>query len=112
MGVLILVDELLVGVLARDETCCRDDLPLALEYLNVEGELDRLDTGLPWLELSVTLLANLGRREVADAGDVGDMGELVSFLTASKSGRINVSFDPARSLWAREWWLFKSLEAV
>jgi hypothetical protein len=112
VGVLIWVVEVLVGVLAReaDETCCREVLPLALEYLKAEGELERLDTGLPWLGVSFTLLANLGRREDADAGDVGDIGEPASRLAAPKSGRIKANFDPAKSLWAREW-LLGTLEA-
>lgn len=105
MGVLIWVAEVVVGVRAReaDETCCRDVLPLALEYLKAEGELERLDTGLPWLGLSFTLLASLGRRENADAGEVGDIGEPGSRGAAPNSGRTRADFDPARSLWVREW---------
>jgi hypothetical protein len=75
----------LVGVLARDadETCCREVLPLVLEYLlKVEGELERDDTGLPWVEVSLILLASLGRREDGDAGDAGEMGESASRLVA------------------------------
>jgi hypothetical protein len=75
----------MVGVLARDadETCCREVLPLVLEYLlKVEGELERDDTGLPWVEVSFILLASLGRREDGDAGDAGEMGESTSRLVA------------------------------
>jgi hypothetical protein len=73
-----------VGVLAPDDkTCCRDVLPLAVEYLlKVEGELERVDTGLPWPEASFILRANRGRREVGDAGDVGEIGESTSCLSA------------------------------
>lgn len=74
-----------VGVFARDadETCCRDDLPLVLEYLlKVDGELERDETGLPWLEASFILLASLGRREVGDAGEAGEIGESTSRLVA------------------------------
>jgi hypothetical protein len=54
-----------------------------LEYLlKVEGELERDDTGLPWVEVSLILLASLGRREVGDAGDAGEMGESTSRLVA------------------------------
>lgn len=95
-----------VGVLARvvEETCCRDVLPLDVEYLlKVEGELERVDTGLsPWVEASFILRASRGRREVGEAGDVGEIGESTSCLAAPWSGRLKVSLDPARSLRARE----------
>lgn len=100
MGVLILVADLLVGVLARgaEDACCRELLPLALECLNVEGEFDRVDTGLPWLEVSPILLTNRGSREVCDAGETGGIGDSVSCLVVPGSGRSRASFDPERSL--------------
>lgn len=82
----VLGAEFPVGVLARDvdETCCRDDLPLAVEYLlKVEGELERVDTGLSWFEASFILRASRGRREVGEAGEVGEIGESTSCLSAT-----------------------------
>ena len=68
-----------VGVLVR-EACCREVLPLVVEYLKVEGELERVDTGLPRVEASFILLASIGSREVGDTGEVGEMGESTSCL--------------------------------
>jgi hypothetical protein len=70
-----------VGVFVR-EACCREVLPLAVEYLKAEGELERVETGLPRLEASFILLVSLGSREVGDAGEVGDIGESTSCLAA------------------------------
>jgi hypothetical protein len=54
-----------------------------VEYLlKVEGELERVDTGLPRLEASFILLVSLGSREVGEAGEVGDIGETTSCLAA------------------------------
>lgn len=71
-----------VGVLEREavETwCCREDLPLAVEYLvlKVDGELERVEAGLAWPEVaSLSLRVMRGRREVGEAGEVGDMGDI------------------------------------
>ena len=71
-----------VGVFVR-ETCCREFLPLAVEYLlKVEGELERVDTGLPRLEASLIRLVSLGSREVGETGEVGEIGESTSCLEA------------------------------
>jgi hypothetical protein len=89
LGVLLVVFAwpagFLVGVLAREaeETCCREVLPLVVLCLKGEGELDRVDTGLAWLEASCILRVGLGRREVGEAGDVGDIGESTSCLVAT-----------------------------
>jgi hypothetical protein len=89
LGVLLVVFAwpagFLVGVRAReaDETCCREVLPLVVVCLKVEGELERVDTGLAWLEASCTLRASLGSREVGEAGDVGDIGGSTSCLVAT-----------------------------
>jgi hypothetical protein len=106
VGVLLRAAGLLVGVRApdADETCCRDVLPLAVEYLKVEGEFERVDAGLPWLEALLILLVSLGRREVGDAGEVGCFGGSMSSLAVGAwPGRLHVGFDPATSLCAREW---------
>ncbi len=50
--------------------------------MKVEGELERVDTGLPRLEASFILLVSLGSREVGEAGHVGDIGETTSCLAA------------------------------
>lgn len=103
--------ELAVEVFVRGEAsepCCLDVLPLDVERLpKAEGELDRVDAGLPWLEASFILLVSIGRREVGEVGEVGEIGEIgevgdtgdsVSGLPAPKSGRDNTNLDPARSL--------------
>jgi hypothetical protein len=84
VGVLLRVAGIRVGVFARevDEVCWREVLPLAVEYLKAEGELERVDTGLAWFDALFILLLSLGRREVGDAGDVGDIGESTSRLAA------------------------------
>lgn len=45
-GVFVWAARVPVGVFAR-ETCCRELLPLVVDCLKVEGELERVDSGLP-----------------------------------------------------------------
>ena len=101
-----------VGVFVR-EACCREVLPLAVEYLlKVEGELERVDTGLPRLEASLIRLVSLGSREVGEAGEVGDIGVSTSCLVAPYSERLKVNLVPERSLRTREWWAFGILDTL
>lgn len=79
-------------------------------YLKVEGELERVEAGLPWLEGLLTFLASLGRREVDDVVDVGDMEESTPSPAVPGSGRLNANFVPATSLWARKWWFLGILD--
>jgi hypothetical protein len=66
------VVERLVGVLAREAVggpfCLGVLPPAAVERFVDDGELDRVEAGLPWAEALLNLATERGRREVGDEG--------------------------------------------
>jgi hypothetical protein len=102
------VEERMMGVFDRAAggACCLEVRPLADVYFAAAGELDRVDTGLARPEGAFIFLTRTGSREVGDVGDAS----LLCLVVALSLGRRMVCFDPAASLFAREWFAIAILE--